>query len=167
MTRVPDPNQVEGAETAPFYERIALEAMSPSQWESLCDGCGRCCLIRLEDDETGATLETCVACKLLDPATGRCSDYANRFARVPGCLQMTPERARRLSWLPETCGYRLVARGEPLPDWHPLRCGDPDRVHAVGVGVAGQVVSERDVHDDDLELFVTDRLDDGDFGGGA
>lgn len=163
MTRHGDPNQVDPDRNVPFYEHVPLESMSADQWESLCDGCGRCCLVRLEDESTGATLETCVACRLLDPQTGRCSDYTNRFAKVPGCLQMTPERARRLGWLPETCAYRRVARGLPLPDWHPLRTGDPESVHRDGPGVAGSVISERDVHEDDLELFVTDRLDDADL----
>ena len=134
----------------PFWTDTALEDMTPEQWESLCDGCGRCCLLKLEDEDDGSTWTTAIACRLLDGETCRCSEYEHRFQRVPGCLQMTIRTARELTWLPETCAYRRVARGEPLAWWHPLVSGDPRTVHDAGISVRGWTVSEDDVTDDDL-----------------
>jgi uncharacterized cysteine cluster protein YcgN (CxxCxxCC family) len=139
-----------------FWERKRLDQMSRPEWESLCDGCGKCCVHKLEVDETGELFATNVACRLLDRRTGRCSDYRNRRAHVPDCVRLTPAKAGSLDWLPSTCAYRLLANGELLPVWHPLLTGDPESVHAAGQSVRGWTVSEADVGDD-LEPHVIDR----------
>lgn len=142
-------------EPEPFWRTTPLEAMSPSQWESLCDGCGRCCLVKLEDEDTGRIHATDIGCRLFDAATCRCRDYANRSREVPDCVTLTPEEVRTLPWLPPTCGYRLVAEGRDLPWWHPLVSGDPETVVAAGVSVRGRVfASEDEVPEDE----VTERL---------
>jgi uncharacterized cysteine cluster protein YcgN (CxxCxxCC family) len=128
----------EGAEGQPFWLVKPLEAMTGSEWESLCDGCGRCCLVKLEDEDTGQIEYTDVACTLLDSNTCRCSDYANRQGRVADCVRLTPAAVRSLSWLPPTCAYRLVAEGRDLDWWHPLVSGDPDTVHLAGISVRGR-----------------------------
>jgi uncharacterized cysteine cluster protein YcgN (CxxCxxCC family) len=116
--------------------------MTGPEWESLCDGCGLCCQIRVEDAETGATALSNVACRLLCLETLRCTDYPNRQNRVPDCVKVTPENVMQLDWLPHTCGYRLVAFGRPLPAWHHLICGDPGRVHKRGPSMLGSLISE-------------------------
>jgi uncharacterized protein len=125
-----------------FWTDIKLADMSESQWESLCDGCGKCCLIRLEDEDTGEIYSTDVACKLLDTASCRCSNYTKRHDFVPDCVKLTPQNMGELSWLPKTCAYRLVAEEKPLFDWHPLVSGDPNSVHAAGMSVSGKVTPE-------------------------
>jgi len=142
------------AETAPFWRRKTLEEMTDAEWESLCDGCGRCCLNKLEDWDTGRIAWTNVACRLLDGDSCKCRDYPNRFATVPDCEQLTPEVVRSISWLPPTCGYRLVGEGRDLPWWHPLVSGDPDTVHAAGVSVRGRTVSEEGIPVEALEDHV-------------
>lgn len=127
---------------APFWETKMLEELSEWEWEALCDGCGRCCMVRLEDVETGARIDTRLACRLLDIGTCRCSDYANRHAQVPDCVRLSPQTARDLDWLPDTCAYRLRAHGQPLYWWHPLRSGDPETVHQAGVSVRSVAISE-------------------------
>src|SRR5688572_28711526 len=107
--------------------------MTASEWESLCDGCGRCCLVKLEDEDTGQIDYTDVACTLLDGDSCRCRDYANRQRKVADCVRLTPAAVRSLSWLPPTCAYRLVAEGQGLPWWHPLVSGDPETVHLAGI----------------------------------
>jgi uncharacterized cysteine cluster protein YcgN (CxxCxxCC family) len=144
-----------GEVTKPFWETTALADMSRDQWESLCDGCGKCCIHKLEDEETGELHPTNVACRLLDRHSGRCTDYRNRRAYVPECVRLTPRLLRELDWLPETCGYRLVDLGEPLPDWHPLVSGDPESVHRAGMSVRGWTVSETDAGE--LEHHIVDR----------
>jgi uncharacterized cysteine cluster protein YcgN (CxxCxxCC family) len=126
---------------ARFWER-PLDSLNRGEWEALCDGCGQCCLHKVEDADTGEIYRTNVACKLLDLDTARCRDYRHRRAFVPDCLRLTARNAGNLEWLPETCAYRLRARGAPLPDWHYLICGDRDAVHRAGVSVVGKVVSE-------------------------
>ncbi|MFL1463089.1 YcgN family cysteine cluster protein [Roseococcus sp. DSY-14] len=126
-----------------FWRTTPLAAMTPAQWESLCDGCGRCCLHKLREDGTGRLHHTEVACRLLDVSSARCTDYPNRRARVPDCLQLTPAMVEEVDWLPPTCAYRLVAEGRDLPAWHPLVSGDPGSVARAGVSVAGRCVSER------------------------
>lgn len=126
----------------PYWRAKALSEMSEAEWEGLCDGCGKCCLIGLEDADTGEVYLTDVACKLFDGAACRCNDYANRKARVPDCVKLTPENVGELSWLPYSCAYRLVAEGKDLFDWHPLKTGDPESVHAAGVSVRGKTVPE-------------------------
>lgn len=124
-----------------FWEK-PLESLSKTEWEALCDGCGQCCLHKVEDADTGDIYGTNVACKLLDLKTARCSDYANRRSFVPDCLRLTPRNAGSLSWLPQTCAYRLRAEGEPLPQWHYLLTGDREDVHRAKVSIVGRVVSE-------------------------
>jgi hypothetical protein len=126
----------------PFWKRKTLSEMSREEWESLCDGCGGCCVIKLDDEETGETFQTCVACRLFDDATARCSDYANRQARVPECIAVTPDNVASLDWFPRTCSYVCIARGRDLPEWHHLVCGDVERVHETGPGWRGRTVSE-------------------------
>ncbi len=143
------------AEKLPFWRVKSLEQMTQREWESLCDGCGRCCLNKLEDEDTGATVFTSVGCKLLDGETCRCTDYKNRRRKVRDCVKLTPRNVKRIPWLPPTCAYRLVAQGRDLYWWHPLVSGDPDTVHLAGVSVRGRVAaSERDVPDERLEDFI-------------
>lgn len=143
MDAVPEP--------VPFWRTTALEEMSPQQWESLCDGCGRCCLIKLEDEDTGRILATDIGCRLFDAGTCRCRDYAQRSNTVPDCVTLTPEAVRTLRWLPPTCAYRLIAEGRDLAWWHPLVSGDPQTVVAAGVSVKGRVsATEDEVAEDDL-----------------
>lgn len=124
-----------------FWHR-PIETLNRAEWEALCDGCGKCCLHKLEDEDTGEFYATNVACKLLDLRTGKCGDYRNRRAQVPDCLRLNPRLAAELAWLPDTCAYRLRANGEPLPDWHYLVCGDREAVHAAGASVRGKAISE-------------------------
>ena len=124
-----------------FWDK-PIDTLTRAQWEALCDGCGQCCLHKLEDEDTGAIHRTNVACRLLDLGTARCSDYRHRKALVPDCLRLTPRLALEVPWLPKTCAYRLRAEGEPLPEWHYLECGDRDAVKRAGVSVAGRAISE-------------------------
>jgi uncharacterized protein len=126
-----------------FWE-LPLGALTRAEWEALCDGCGRCCLHKIEDADTGEIIDTNVACRLLDTGTARCTDYRNRKAFVPDCLRLTPAIVATVSWLPQTCAYRLRQEEKPLHDWHPLISGDPDTVRRAGVSVVGRVVSEVD-----------------------
>ncbi|MBL1277719.1 MAG: YcgN family cysteine cluster protein [Ectothiorhodospiraceae bacterium] len=137
-----------------FWESIALEDMSQSQWESLCDGCGKCCLHKLEDEDNGKVYVCNVACKLLDINTCQCSDYVHRKIKVPECTVLTPDRISEFQWLPETCAYRLLAEDKPLFDWHPLTSGKTASVHNAGISVRGKVVSEKVA--DDLQHHITD-----------
>ena len=116
--------------------------MTHTEWESLCDGCGRCCLHKLEDDSDDRMYYTRVACELLDISTCRCKDYANRQKTVPDCIQLSVEQAHYFDWLPDTCAYRLLAEGETLPEWHPLITGDPQSVIDAGVSVRNVAISE-------------------------
>jgi len=144
-----------GALTSRFWETTRLEDMSRAEWEALCDGCGKCCLHKLEDEETGELVATNVACRLLDRRTGRCSDYRNRRAHIPDCVRLTPAKVRSIDWLPSTCAYRLLDRGEPLPEWHPLLTGDPESVKRAGESVSGWTVSEDEAGP--LEHHMLDR----------
>ncbi len=126
----------------PFWETVPLASMSRAQWESLCDGCGKCCVNKLEDEVTGEVFPTNVACKLLDGWSGRCTDYPNRKRRVPECVRLTPELLGTLEWLPGSCAYKRVWRGQGLADWHPLVSGDPESVHRAGISTRGWTVSE-------------------------
>lgn len=126
-----------------FWE-LPLAELSREEWESLCDGCGRCCLHKIEDADSGEIADTNVACKLLDTDTARCSDYRHRKAYVPDCLRLTLKIVDEVEWLPETCAYRRRAAGRPLPEWHHLLTGDREAVHRAGASVAGRVISERD-----------------------
>ncbi|MEM6850510.1 MAG: YcgN family cysteine cluster protein [Pseudomonadota bacterium] len=141
----------------PFWRSKTLREMSAAEWEALCDGCGLCCLILLEDSDTGAVFETDVSCRLFNGATCRCSDYQRRLKRVPGCVNLTPDNVGDLNWMPDTCAYRVLARGEDLPDWHPLVSGDPESVHALGPSVRNRTISERKVRQRDLQDRVGKR----------
>jgi uncharacterized protein len=133
-----------GDVSARYWDELPLAALDRAQWESLCDGCGKCCVHKLEDEVTGELFPTNVACKLLDRHSGLCSNYRHRRAFVPECVRLTPKLAATLDWLPETCAYKLRAEGLPLPDWHPLNTGDPESVHRAGVSVRGWTISETD-----------------------
>jgi hypothetical protein len=141
------------AET-PFWEK-PLASLTRSEWESLCDGCGKCCLHKVEDADTGDVYPTNVACKLLDRHSGFCSNYRGRHAYVPDCVRLTAGKVGQLPWLPSTCAYRLRAEGKPLPGWHHLISGDRETVHTAGISVRGWTVGELDAGD--LEYHITDR----------
>lgn len=128
----------------PFWKEKTLEEMSPTEWESLCDGCGKCCLSKLEDEDTGEIYFTSVGCRLFDAKTCRCKDYTNRLATVSDCVGLTPVNVRTISWLPSTCAYRLVAEGRDLYPWHHLISGDRMTVHTNGVSVRGRVTASED-----------------------
>jgi uncharacterized cysteine cluster protein YcgN (CxxCxxCC family) len=138
----------------PWWERKALSRMTPEEWESLCDGCGKCCLIKLEDPDDGEIVFTDVACHLLDGRSCRCRNYANRQRLVSDCVVLRPETVATLEFMPRSCAYRLRAEGRPLYWWHPLVSGDPETVHLAGMSVRGRVVPEREVKDDDLEDHI-------------
>ena len=124
-----------------FWE-LPLGALSRAEWEALCDGCGRCCLHKLEDEETGEVIETNVACRLLDTATARCSDYRHRKAFVPDCLRLTLQLVSKVAWLPDSCAYTRRAQDRPLPDWHPLLTGGAEAMDRAGISVKGRAISE-------------------------
>ncbi len=142
---------------ARFWEDLPLEALDSAQWEALCDGCGKCCIHKLEDEETGDLYPTNVACRMLDRTTARCRDYVHRHAHVPDCVTLTVRGAHETEWLPSTCAYVLRAGGRPLPDWHHLVSGDPDLVHQLGHSVRGWTVSEDDVEELEDHLLLPDR----------
>ena len=132
--------------------------MSRAEWESLCDGCGKCCLHKLEDIDTGEIHYTNIACRLLDLGSCRCGDYPNRKRKVPDCVVLSPELVGDLSWLPAICAYRLVWEGKDLAWWHPLVSGDPNTVHEAGISVRGRCVSERKAGDMEGHLVNWDDL---------
>jgi hypothetical protein len=134
---------------APFWKRKTLEQMDRAEWESLCDGCGRCCVVKVEA-ANGRMVPTAAACRMLDCENGGCKSYNTRTKKVADCVQLTPELARTLTWLPPTCAYRRLARGQDLPEWHPLITGDPESVHRAGISMRGRVISQTHVHADDL-----------------
>ena len=137
-----------------FWE-LPLQALAPDEWEALCDGCGKCCLNKLEDADTGEVALTRVACRLFDDATCRCAAYATRLRYVPECVVLTPEKLRETAyWMPRTCAYRLRHEGRPLPEWHPLLTGDPESVHRAGVSAQGLTVDETEVGEEDWEDHV-------------
>ncbi len=138
--------------TKPFWETKRLEQMTVPEWESLCDGCGLCCLVRFEDEDTGEVIPTRVACRLFDDGACRCSDYANRRKTVPDCIKLTPYNIEALEWMPLSCAYRRLYEGKTLPVWHPLITGDPESVHDAGVSVRGQTISEATLKDPDDAL---------------
>lgn len=137
-----------------FWERYSLEQLNATEWEALCDGCGLCCLVKLMDDDTEQVVYTKLACKLLDTQTGHCSDYANRKAFVPDCLQLDAESVKGIDWLPSTCGYMRMRDGKPLADWHPLISGTHDTVLQSGKSVAGRCMSEEGVAEEDWEDYL-------------
>jgi uncharacterized protein len=146
-----------GDVTDRFWDTTPLSQLDRAQWEALCDGCGKCCLHKLEDDETGDFYPTNVACKLLDRRSAQCSDYKHRHAFVPDCIRLTPAKLETMDWLPASCSYVLRHEGKPLPEWHYLNTGDRDSVHAAGKSVRGWTISEIDAGD--LEMHLVDRDD--------
>ncbi len=139
-----------------FWESRSLQELTPSEWESLCDGCARCCLIKLEDEEDGSIHYTNVVCDLLNLEHCRCTKYSERSVHVPECVVITPDIIEKLHWMPSTCAYRLLSEGKPLPDWHPLVSGDPDSVHLAGISVRGRVFMQSEIKEDDLQDHVVD-----------
>ena len=140
----------------PWWRLKPLAEMNPQEWESLCDGCGKCCLVKLDDPDTGQTLYTDVACRLLDGETCRCKHYSARRKIVKDCVVLTPETVGSLDFLPDTCAYRLLAEGRDLYWWHPLVSGNRESVHLAGVSVRHRSISETEVADEDLEDHIVD-----------
>ncbi|WP_420003538.1 YcgN family cysteine cluster protein [Arenibacterium sp. LLYu02] len=138
-----------------FWEKKPLQKLSPREWEALCDGCGKCCLNKLEDEDTGEVALTRVACRLLDDNSCQCAHYETRHAFIPECIVLKPENLdTHAYWMPQTCAYRLLWEGKSLPEWHPLLTDDPESVHQAGVSVRGITVSEFDVPIDDWEDYI-------------
>lgn len=139
----------------PFWKLKPLTALSDAEWESLCDGCGKCCLVKLEDDESGEVHYTSLACRLLDPQTCRCGNYELRFSLVPQCVRVTPQTIKEdLTWMPRNCAYRRLAEGKDLPDWHPLVTGDPASTLTSGNSAAGWITPEYEVQMAEWEEYV-------------
>lgn len=151
----PQPNR-EARDLRPeFWKHHRLPDLNRAEWEALCDGCAKCCLLKLEDEDSGAVAYTRVACRLLDLGTCRCGSYPLRNRLVPTCVVLDRDNLESvLDWMPATCAYRLVRDGRPLPDWHPLISGDPESVHRAGISLRGRMVAEYDVDEDDLEDFL-------------
>lgn len=149
-------NQIDRDGLAPkFWEKKPLKKLSPREWEALCDGCGKCCLNKLEDEETGEVALTRVACRLLDDQTCQCAHYETRHSFIPECIVLKPENLdTHAYWMPQTCAYRRLWEGKSLPDWHPLVTGDPDSVHRAGVSVRGMTVSEFDTPLEEWEDYI-------------
>lgn len=138
-----------------YWESVPLSKMTTQEWEALCDGCGKCCLNKLEYEDTGEVAYTRVACRLFDDATCRCSNYENRKALVPECIFLTPKTLAKIAyWMPATCAYKLLSQGKPLPDWHPLVTGDPESTHKSGMSVKDITVSEAVVPEEDWEDYL-------------
>lgn len=142
--------------STPFWKTKALHELNSEEWESLCDGCAKCCLIKLEDEDTAEVFYTDVVCHLLDQDTCRCTEYEDRKRLVPSCVRLRPDNLEALSWMPSTCAYRLVFEGQDLPKWHHLVCGDGHEVHKAGISVRGRATSEANVDDKDLPHRLTD-----------
>jgi len=142
-----------------FWQRKSLSEMTPDEWEALCDGCGRCCLNKLENEDSGEVYFTNVACQLLDDECCQCRDYPQRKQLVPECIVLTPSTILQNTALPESCAYVLLAKGQPLFDWHPLISGDKDSVHHANISVRGKTVSERYIHEQQLEDHIVDWFD--------
>lgn len=141
-----------------FWKIKPMEEMTTRQWESLCDGCGRCCLEKLEDEDTGEVFYTSVACRFLDIDACRCTVYEKRAALAPECLFLTPEKARAIDWLPVTCAYRMLAEGKDLKWWHPLVSGNPDTVHQAGISVRDKIISPGHIDPGHLDAYIIDGL---------
>ena len=145
--------------TPRFWERKPLKSLNKAEWEALCDGCGRCCLNKLEDGETGQVVLTRVACRLLDDETCRCAQYDIRHQFVPECIVMSPATIEEHAyWMPRTCAYRLLWGGKPLYDWHPLISGTAQSVHDAGISVQGRTVSEFETPEDEWEEHIIEEI---------
>jgi len=139
---------------ADWWNTLPLAALDSQQWEALCDGCAKCCLHKLEDEDSGEVYYTKVRCRYLDEDSCRCSDYARRSVLVPNCVHLTVENSAEFDWLPSTCAYRLRAHGQSLPAWHPLETGDRDSVHRAGVSIRGRAISDEYVHPDGYDEHI-------------
>lgn len=143
----------------PRFWEMPLKALDREEWEALCDGCGKCCLNKIEYEDTGELAFTRVACRLLDGETCQCSSYPNRHDFVPDCVVLTPKKLKQIAWwLPSTCAYRLRAQGKPLYDWHYLISGDRESIHRAGASVRGWTVSETSVTEDDWDDYIIEDL---------
>lgn len=142
--------------TEPFWKTKSLTEMTPQEWESLCDGCAKCCLLKLEDEDTGEIAYTRLHCRLLDADLCRCSDYENRKQHVPDCVILTPKSVAEIKWMPKSCAYRRISEGRGLPDWHHLVSGDRNRVHEEGHSIMGDTVSEDTVFEEDQIDWIVD-----------
>lgn len=140
----------------PFWEDKSLADMTAPEWEALCDGCGRCCLLKLEDEDSGEIFTSDVRCRLLDGDTCRCVDYPNRKAKVPDCIKLTLQNVTEIGWIPKSCAYRRLAEGRGLAWWHPLVCGDTETIVKVGISVSGRTLAESDVPDGEWENRIAD-----------
>jgi hypothetical protein len=140
--------------SGPFWRGKRLDELTPAQWEALCDGCGRCCLLKLEDEDTGEIHKTRLACRLLDIGSCRCADYPRRHELVADCVRIDAGNVPQLTWMPDTCAYRLVAEGRDLYWWHPLISGDGETVHQAGVSVRGFALSEAKVKRESFEDYI-------------
>lgn len=138
----------------PFWQRKRLSEMTQEEWESLCDGCGLCCLAKLEDEDTGEIWYTDLACPYMDLKTGRCTTYDTRLEKVPECTLLTADTITQYEWLPHTCAYRTLSEGRPLADWHPLRSGDPASVEKAGISVKNRVIHIDTVPEEDWEEHI-------------
>lgn len=156
MKNVPIPDQAVSKADMPYWRAKRLEQMNEREWEALCDGCGRCCLMKLEDEDTGRIYATDVGCRLLDGDTCRCRDYANRHKIVTDCVKISSDVVPDLSWLPPTCAYRLVDEGRDLYWWHPLVSGENDTIHSAGISVKGRIFEEDAVPVEELEDHIVD-----------
>jgi uncharacterized cysteine cluster protein YcgN (CxxCxxCC family) len=137
-----------------FWQTKTLTEMSRTEWESLCDGCGLCCMVRLEDEDTGEIALTRLSCRYLDIASCRCTDYANRSSNVPGCTTLQPHLVKEFTWLPESCAYRLIDEGKPLHDWHPLISGNKESVHEAGISKRSVMISEEGIAEEEWEDYI-------------
>ena len=142
------------SKSEPFWQQKTLKEMTNEEWESLCDGCGKCCLHKLLDEEDETVYYTQVACKLLDITQCRCNNYPERKKLVPQCVELSLQDVEEFHWLPKTCAYRLLFEGKPLPEWHPLITGDPNSVHTAKQSIKGRAISEHIVLQEDLEYHI-------------
>jgi len=146
----------------PFWKMKSLSKLNKQEWESLCDGCGKCCLIQLEDEDSGLRLHTDVTCRLFDAHKCNCTDYPNRKKHVPDCVILNPKNVHELDWMPKTCAYRLLAEGKDLFDWHPLVSGDPETIHQAGMSLRDMTISEDEVSPEDWEDRIVEWPGEGD-----
>jgi uncharacterized cysteine cluster protein YcgN (CxxCxxCC family) len=142
-----------------FWETVDMIDMTKPEWEALCDGCGKCCLLKLEDEDTGEIKFTSLSCRLFDDSTCTCQNYALRKQMVAGCVVLTPENIERIAyWMPKSCGYRRTFDGEPLLDWHPLISGDPNSPHTTNNSMMDKTTPEYEVDETDMEDYVIEDL---------
>lgn len=142
----------------PFWQRKSLTDMTTEEWESLCDGCARCCLLKLEDEDSHNVYYTSVCCELLDLLSCRCTEYQQRSTLVPECVTLTPDNLHELDWMPSTCAYRLLKEGKPLPEWHPLVSGKADSAHDAAASIFSYATPENEVEADDLPNYIVEWL---------